>query len=111
MTNIIISGKHVKEFPEIEDYAEKKLEKLLKFHPKIEKITANLISEDSHRDKNKDYYCDLLIDLPGNNLELSEVDNSMDKAIDKAVERMKVILVKDKEKNLSEKHRGTIRGK
>src|SRR3990167_7061860 len=89
LVNIIVSGQHVKDFPETESYAKEKVQKLEKFHPKIEKIEVRLISKPSHRDKNTDYYCELYIDVPGKNLEIKEVANSMDKAIDLAVERTK----------------------
>ena len=108
--NLIISGLHLKKFPKVEKYAREKVARLEKFHPKIEKISVNLISQPSHRDKNTDYQCELIVDIPGKNLEIKEIDGSMDKAVDKAVERMKVLLVKNKEKKLSEKHRETIRG-
>ena len=111
IVNIIVSGQHVIDFPETEEYAKEKVQKLEKFHPKIEKVEVRLISKPSHRDKNTDYFCELYIDIPGKNLEIKEIANSMDKAIDIAVERMKNILVNDKERRLDEKHRATIRGK
>jgi len=106
--NIIVSGQHVVDFPETEVYAQQKAQKLEKFHPKIEKIEIRLISKASHRDKNTDYFCELYIDVPGKNLEIKEVANSMDKAIDLAVERMKNVLVNDKGRHLGEKQRTTI---
>lgn len=107
--NIIVSGQHVIDFPESEKYAVEKAQRLEKFHPKIEKIELHLISEISHRDKNSDFCCKIVIDLPGKNLEIKEHAQAMDKAIDTAVERMKILLVKDKEKRLGEKKRQTIR--
>ncbi len=98
--NIIVSGLHLKKFPEMEEYAKEKVAKLYKYHRKIEKIQVRLIDKESHRDKNQDYYCEIEIDIPGRNLEIVDVEYSMDKAIDKAVERMKRLLVKDKEKRI-----------
>lgn len=103
--NIVISGIHLKQFPEMESYARGKVEKLAKFHPRIREIEVRLISKKSHREKTQDYYCEIGVDIPGRNLEITDVEESMDKAIDKAVERMKRILVKHKEKEVTKKHR------
>lgn len=108
--NIIVSGQHVVDFPESEKYATDKAQKLEKFHSKIEKIELHLISKSAHRDKDSDFYCEIIIDIPGKNLEIKEHAQSMDKAIDTAVERMKMLLVKDKEKQLNKERRTTIRG-
>ena len=103
--NIVISGIHLQQFPEMEDYARKKVSKLAKFNPKILKLEVRLISKISHRDKTQEYYCELEADIPGKNLEIVDVEESMDKAIDKAVERMKRVLIKNKEKRITLRHR------
>lgn len=109
--NIIVSGKHLEEAPEMEAYAIKKVGKLAKFHSKIEKIAVDLVSETSHSDKNTDYFCEIIVDIPGKNLEIRQSNDSMDKAIDKAVERMKRLIVKDKEKHLSRIQKEGLRSK
>lgn len=107
---IIITGQHLKKFPELEEYATKKAQKLTRYFPKILKIQVRLISEKSHRGQEDDYYCEIEVDTPGRNLLLKDAERSMDKAIDKAIERMQRLLVKTKEKNISVWHkRGIIR--
>lgn len=103
--NIVVSGIHLQQFPEMEDYAKKKVSKLGKFHPRIQEIRVRLISQKGHREKTQDYYCQIEIDIPGKNLSIVDSEESMDKAIDKAVERMKRLLVKNKEKKITLKHR------
>lgn len=105
---IIVSGQHLKLFPKLENYAIKKVEKLSKFHSKIEIINVHLVSSKSHREKTQDYVCELVISVPGKNLELVDTEESMEKAIDKAVERAKRLLVKHKEKSTSKKHKEGI---
>lgn len=102
---IIVSGQNLENFPELEKYAQKKVAKLPKFHPKIEKIQVRLISEKSHRNELHNSTCEIIADIPGRNLEIVERDKSMDKAIDKAVERMHRLLVKTKEKKISKWHK------
>ncbi|OGD86978.1 ribosomal subunit interface protein [Candidatus Curtissbacteria bacterium RIFCSPHIGHO2_01_FULL_41_11] len=102
---IIVSGSRLVEFPEIEAYAREKVSKLSKYSSKIENIRVRLISEKSHRNEQHNSFCEIALDLPGKNLEVKDSENSMDKAIDKAVERMKRALVKYKEKSVSKKHK------
>ncbi|MBI2326681.1 ribosome-associated translation inhibitor RaiA [Candidatus Curtissbacteria bacterium] len=103
--NIVVSGIHLREFPEMEDYAKKKVSKLNKFHPKIKEIRVRLISQKSHREKTQDYDCQIEVDIPGKNLSVLDTEELMDKAIDKAFERMKRALVKHKEKQITVKHK------
>ena len=102
---IIVSGLHLKEFPQIEQYAKKKLIKLAKYNSKIEQIHARLISEKSHRGQDNDYYCEIEVVIPQHNLEIVDTERAMDKAIDKAVERMKRLLIKSKERQISRFHK------
>ena len=103
--NIIISGSHLKDFPEAEAYAKEKVERLARYHSRIEKISVRLISEKAHRSEDHDFICELIVAIPGRDLEVLEKDKNMDKAIDVALDRMKRLLVKSKEKSLSKKHR------
>ena len=96
--NIIISGIHFEDFPKAESYAKEKASKLSKFHPRIEKIEVRLFAEKNHLNPKHDSACEIRISLPGNDLEIVDRQRSIDKAIDKAVERMKRLLVKAKEK-------------
>lgn len=100
---IVISGIHLKKNPQIEDYATKKVQKLQKFHPKIEKIYVRLIEKGAHRGKEQDYICEITIHVPGHILEITDSERAMDKAIDKAIERMKRTLTKHKEKTIEKK--------
>lgn len=109
--NIIVSGKHLEQAPEMEQYAIDKVQKLEKFHRNIERITVDLYDETAHADKNTDYFCEIIVDIPGRNLEIKESDSAMDKAIDFAVERMKRLMVKEKEKRITKKHREGLRSK
>lgn len=101
--NIVVSGIHLKENPQIEDYATKKVQKLGKFHPKIEKAYVRLIEKPAHRGKDQDYSCEITIHVPGHILEITDSERAMDKAIDKAIERMKRTLTKHKEKTIEKK--------
>ena len=109
--NIIISGLHLKKFPGIEKYAREKVTKLTKFHANIEEISVRLIWEKSHRDINQDYTCEITVSIPGKNLGIKDTESSMDKAIDFAVERMKRLLVKSKEKHVSRQHKSGLLNK
>lgn len=100
---IIVSGSHLREFPQMETYAIKKVSRLSKYNPKIENIRVRLMSEKSHRNEQHNSFCEIEVDIPGKNLEVKESENSMDKAIDIAVERMKIALVKHKEKDLDKR--------
>lgn len=89
----------------MEKYAIEKVSRLSKYHPRIEKISVRLIGEKAHRNENHDYTCELIIAIPGRDLEVLEKDRNMDKAIDVALDRMKRLLVRSKEKSMSRKHR------
>lgn len=102
---IIVSGQHPTEFPQMESYAQGKVQKLSKYFPKILKVHVRLIWERSHRNKLHNSTCEIIADIPGRNLEIVERDESMDKAIDRAVERMHRLLVKTKEKKISKWHK------
>lgn len=108
---ITISGLHLKSNPKIKEYAQTKIEKLGKYHPKIEKIAVRLILEVAHRGQDQDYICEIDVAIPGHNLEIKDSERSMDKAIDKASERMKNVLVRHKEKHLSREHKRGILNK
>jgi putative sigma-54 modulation protein len=108
---IKITRLHFEKSQKLNDYAIKKVEGLQKFHPKIELIQIRLIGKEANRGQEKDYFCELEIDLPGNNLVITDVERSMDKAIDRAIDRAKKLLRRTKEKALSKKHKEGIRAK
>ena len=105
---VIVSGLHLKKYPELEAYAAKKVQKLAHYFPKILKLEVRLILEGSHRNELHSSACEIIADIPGRNLEIVERDQSMDKAIDKAIERMHRLLVKTKEKKISKWHKFSI---
>ena len=109
--NIIVSGSHFEDFPKAKKYAKEKLEKLSKYHPRIEKIVVRLISETAHRNENHDFTCEIIASIPGNNLEITQKDFAPDKALDIAIDRMKRLLVKSKEKQTSKKHKQALEAK
>lgn len=109
--NIIISGSHFEDFPKAKKYAQEKIEKLTKYHPRIEKILIRLIAETAHRNEKHDFTCEIIASVPGKDLEITEKDLAPDKAIDIAVDRMKRLLVKSKEKSVSKKHTLGLEGK
>lgn len=102
---IKVSGLHLKKSPKTREYALKKADKLLKFHPAIEKIHIRLVIEKSHRGQENDYYCEITIKTPHHTLEIVDVERDFDKAIDRAIDRMERKLTKFKEKNLTKKHK------
>ncbi|MDO8486882.1 MAG: ribosome-associated translation inhibitor RaiA [Candidatus Curtissbacteria bacterium] len=106
--NIIISGIHFEDFPETEDYAKEKVSRLSKYHSKIEKIEVRLSAEKSHRNDKHDFSCEIRISIPGDDLEVIDYERSIDKAIDKAVERIKRVLVKNKERQVSLQHNNGV---
>ena len=108
---IKVTGVHLKKLPKVKDYALKKAEKLLKFHPQIEKIHIRLVFEKSHRGLENDYYCEITIATPHHTLEIRDVERNFDKAVDKAIERMRRTLTKHKEKQLTRKHREGVKTK
>lgn len=95
----------------MEAYAIKKVQKLAKYAKDILEIQVRLIEEKSHRGQEQDYFCEIEIDLPGHNLEIRDTERAMDKAIDRAVERMKRLLIKNKEKHLTKKHREGLKAR
>lgn len=108
---ITITGIHLNNQENLREYARKKAEKLAKYDPKIKSINVRLSAQKSHGGKNHNYYCEIETDLPGRKLEIVDHEETMDKAIDKATERMKKSLTRNKEKDISKKHRKGILGK
>lgn len=106
--NISISDIHFGASPKLKEYAHKKTKKLLRYHSKITDIKVRLISKKSHRGQDKDYYCEITVHVPGRILEIVDVERAFDKAIDKAVERMKRTLIKYREKEISKWHKRGI---
>ena len=109
--NIIISGIHLKKFPELEDYTREKVERLQKYFPRIQEIQVRLFSEKAHRNQKHDFGCEIKVVIPGNDLEIFESELEMDTAIDKAVDTTRRALVKHKEKTVSKKHKGGLEQK
>lgn len=108
---IVVSHLHLKDFTQPELYAREKVAKLAKYFPKILEIDVRLIANLAHRGREQDYTCEIIIKIPGRNLEIVDTERSMDKAIDKALERAKRLLVKAKEKKISLKHKEGILAK
>ncbi|KKS04928.1 ribosomal subunit interface protein [Candidatus Curtissbacteria bacterium RIFCSPHIGHO2_12_41_11] len=106
--NIVISGPHPKKEPQLEEYARKKVQKLAKYHPKILQIDVRLIVKSAHRGQENDNYCEITAKVPGKTLEIVDSERTMDKAIDKAVDRMKRTLIKYREKKISKDHKKGI---
>ena len=102
---VVVSSLHLKDYTQPELYARVKVEKLAKYFPKILEIDVKLIANVAHRGQETDYTCEIIIKVPGRNLEIVDIERAMDKAIDKAVERAKRLLVKTKEKKISKWHR------
>ena len=86
-------------------YAQEKVEKLAKFHSKIERITVRLFGEKAHRNQNHDFACEIDVAVRGNVLKIVDSERSIDKAIDLASDRMKRALVKHKEKRITKRHK------
>lgn len=105
---ITVSGIHLRKYPKLKEYAIKKVSRLNKFHKQIEKIEVRLISEKGHRGLENDFYCEIKVAIPGHDLEVKDVERNFEKAIDKAVDRMKKTLVRLKEKHISREHKQGI---
>lgn len=109
--NIIVSGSHFESFPKAEEYVKEKTQRLSKYHPKIEKVQVRLTNQKAHRSEQHGYTCEIIVSIPGNNLEILERDMAPDAAFDKALDRMKRLLVKSKEKEITKKHKIGIEDK
>lgn len=105
---ISITGLHIHTDPKLKAYAHKKAKKMLKYHPRILDINVRLISEKAHRGQEKDFYCEIIVKIPGKVLEIVDSERAFDKAIDKAVDRMKKKLTRLSEKEISKKHKEGI---
>lgn len=106
--NIIVSGIRFEDFEKAENYAKEKVARLSKYHQKILKIEVRLFAETDHLNPKHDFACKIKIALPGNDLEVMDREMSIDKAIDRAVERAKRTLIKYKEKSVSLDHKRGI---
>ena len=106
--NIAITGLHLEKDPDLKKYAHKKTKKLLKYSSHIQDINVRLISEKAHRGQEKDYYCELVVKVPGKTLEIVDSEREMGKAVDKAVDRMKRLLIRYREKQISKLHKKGI---
>lgn len=104
---LTITAIHLTNPQKAKDYAEEKISKLAKYHPKIEKIEVRLINK-RHKQKKNEYDCEIKIVVPGHDLEIMDSEQSIEAAIDKAEERAKRLLVKNKEKHLSRDHKQGI---
>lgn len=102
---LTITAIHLISPQKAKDYAREKITRLAKYDHKIEKIEVRLIGQKSHRDKNTDFDCEIKIIVPGRDLEIKDTELTIEAAIDKAEERAKRLLVKNKEKHLSKKHK------
>lgn len=109
--NITITAIHLTNPQKAKDYAQEKISKLTRYHSKIEKIEVRLIEEKSHRDKNTDFTCEIKIIIPGHDLEIRDTEQTILAAIDKAEDRAKRLLVKNKEKHKTKDHKKGIVGK
>ena len=87
------------------EYAAKKVEKLTKYHPKIERENVRLFGERAHRNQQHDFTCEIEVAIRGHVLEVVDGERSIDKAIDLAIDRMKRALIKHKEKHITKKHK------
>lgn len=101
---IQISEIHLKD-QKAQEYAREKVEKLAKFHHKIERINVRLFGERAHRNQDHDFTCEIDVAVRGHVLEIVDGERSIDKAIDMATDRMKRALVKHKEKHITQKHK------
>lgn len=105
---VTITAIHLSSPQKAKDYAKIKVDKLIKYNSKIESIEVRLIEAQSHRNKNTDYNCEIKISLPGHDLEVRDIASSIEAAIDKAEEKAKRLLVKNKEKHISQEHKRGI---
>ncbi len=108
---VTITAIHLTNPQKAKDYAKIKVEKLPKYNSQINNLEVRLIGSQSHRNKNTDYSCEIKITLPGHDLEVKDNASSIEAAIDKAEERAKRLLVKNKEKHISKEHKKGILNK
>lgn len=95
--NIVVKGKHLKENQALEEFAFKKSAKFYHFYPEIVKIELELKAETGHRGKETDFVADINVKVPGKTFKVTDSERDMYKAIDRAVDRMKETLRREKD--------------
>lgn len=111
VVKVTITAIHLTNPQKAKDYAKIKADKLIKYDSRIVSIEVRLIEAQSHRNKNTDYNCEIKIALPGNDLEVRDVASTIEAAIDKAEDKAKRLLVKNKEKHISKEHKKGVLNK
>lgn len=102
--SIVIKGRNVPDNAALETFATKKAEKFSHFYPEIVKVEIELRAEVSHKNKETDFICDINVKVPGHTFKVSDSEDDLYKAVDKAVKRMNETLRRE-----HDKHQGSDR--
>lgn len=104
--SFIISSKGTQLSDPIKSYAQNKSQRFNKYEKNIQKTEVVLTVSDLKEGKLKNCMADITLSIPKATLKVTEVDDDMYKAVDKAVDRMEEELRRHKEKFDSRDKRG-----
>ena len=108
-SKITITGRHFHSKPTLKTYALKKAQKLIKHFDHIESISITMDRDRAHRNRQSIYEVKIHVSIPGKNLNLTDEESNMRRAIDSAVNRIDRELIKTKEKLKPQRSRPGIR--
>lgn len=97
--NIVFKGKNLPEHAALEDYTNEKIQKFFRHFKDIIKVEVELRTEVARKDKNDDFIVDINVKVPGHTFQITDSENDMYKAIDRAVKRMNEVLRREKERH------------
>lgn len=96
--NINIKATNMDLTDPIREYAEEKVQSLVKFFDKIKQADIDVGMKSHHHNKGKVYYAEVNLQIPGRILRVSKNSETLYKAIDKVKDHLKVELEKVKGK-------------
>src|SRR4051794_32920379 len=100
----IVRGNHVDITPELRSYSEEKIGRLSRFSPEIIQIEVELRHDQSGREGNA-YCAEAQISLPGPDIIAKERAGSLPEAIDLLEGKLKVQLLRAKERELDRRRK------
>lgn len=101
--DVIIQSLGFKASEHLEDYIREKLEKLT---PSDGIIRANVVLFQGPEKATANDYCEIRLEVPGNDLFVKEHSAYFEQAIDESVNKLQAILRKNKEKATNRRQKG-----
>lgn len=96
--NINIKGTGIDLTEAIKDYAQEKMQTLVKFFDNIQHIDIDVGMRGNHHNKGDVYYAEVNMSIPGRLVRVVKEEADLYKAIDKVKDHLKVELEQEKEK-------------